>query len=286
MFEPSPLVADLLRRRVVILTGKGGVGKSTNSAVLALIGAQMGKRVLVIEVDAKGNVPDYFDSPRVGFRYRKLHKNVYGLSMQLKESMQEYLAMMLRVPRFSLKPLESFLQYTSGAIPGLKEVLVTGKIYYEEKARDDDGSYRWDLIVVDGAPTGHVVSQLAAARNLVHLMGGGPIREQAGRVADMLADPARTAVVLVTMPEEMPVNETIDLAHRFADETDITPVALILNQLQPEVVPPTRSTTSSAWSPGRRRRRSSRPTPTAARCCRRARCTSRRAAAPPTSGGS
>ena len=237
MFEPSPLVADLLRRRVVILTGKGGVGKSTNSAVLALIGAQMGKRVLVIEVDAKGNVPDYFDSPRVGFRYRKLHRNVYGLSMQLKESMQEYLAMMLRMPRFSLKPLESFLQYTSGAIPGLKEVLVTGKIYYEEKARQSDGSYRWDLIVVDGAPTGHVVSQLAAARNLGHLMRGGPIREQAVRVADMLADPARTAVVLVTMPEEMPVNETIDLAHRLATETDITPMALVLNQLQPEVVP-------------------------------------------------
>jgi anion-transporting ArsA/GET3 family ATPase len=236
MSDPNPLMADLLSRRVVILTGKGGVGKSTTSAVLALIGAQMGKRVLVIEVDAKGNVPDFFDSPRVGFRYRKLHKNVFGLSMQLKESMEEYLAMMLRVPRFSLKPLESFLDYTSGAIPGLKEVLVTGKIYYEEKARTPEGAYRWDLIVVDGAPTGHVVSQLAAARNLVFLMRAGPIREQAGRVADMLADPARTAVVLVTIPEEMPVNETIDLAHRFAEETDITPAAMIVNQQQPEAI--------------------------------------------------
>ncbi len=238
MLEPSPFIADLLSRRVVILTGKGGVGKSTNSAVLALIGAQMGKRVLVIEVDAKGNVPDFFDSPRVGFKYRKLHKNIYGLSMQLKDSMQEYLAMMLRVPRFSLKPLESFLEYTSGAIPGLKEVLVTGKVYYEEKARTADGAYRWDLIVVDGAPTGHVVSQLAAARNLQRLMRAGPIQEQAGRVADMLADPARTAVVLVTIPEEMPVNETIDLAERLKQETDIHPAAMILNQLQPEVVTP------------------------------------------------
>jgi anion-transporting ArsA/GET3 family ATPase len=237
MLEPSPLISDLLSRRVVILTGKGGVGKSTNAAVLALIGAQMGKRVLVIEVDAKGNVPDFFDSPRVGFRFRKLHKNIYGLSMDLKESMQEYLASMLKVPKFSLRPLESFLEYTSGAIPGLKEVLVTGKIYFEEKARTATGDYRWDLIVVDGAPTGHVVSQLAAARNLVRLMRAGPIREQAGRVADMLADPNRTALVLVTIPEEMPVNETIDLAKRFADDTDIRPQALILNQFQPEMVP-------------------------------------------------
>jgi anion-transporting ArsA/GET3 family ATPase len=237
MFEPSPLVADLLSRRVVVLTGKGGVGKSTNAAVLALVGAQMGKRVLVIEVDAKGNVPDFFDSPRVGFRYRKLHKNIYGLSMQLKDSMQEYLAMMLRVPKFSLRPLESFLDYTSGAIPGLKEVLVTGKIYFEEKALNNDGTRRWDLIVVDGAPTGHVVSQLAAARNLQRLMRAGPIQEQAGRVADMLADQRRTAVVLVTIAEEMPVNETIDLAKRFETDTDIRPVAMILNQLQPEMVP-------------------------------------------------
>ncbi|MFY9614594.1 MAG: ArsA family ATPase [Candidatus Dormiibacterota bacterium] len=237
MLEPSPLIADLLSRRVVILTGKGGVGKSTTAAVLALIGAQMGKRVLVVEVDAKGNVPDFFDSPRVGFRFRKLHKNIYGLSMDLKASMQEYLASMLKVPKFSLRPLESFLEYTSGAIPGLKEVLVTGKIYFEEKARSGDGSYRWDLIVVDGAPTGHVVSQLAAARNLVRLMRAGPIREQAGRVADMLSDPHRTGLVLVTIPEEMPVNETVDLAKRFADDTDIRPQALILNQFQPEMVP-------------------------------------------------
>jgi anion-transporting ArsA/GET3 family ATPase len=237
MPEPEQLVADLLSRRVVILTGKGGVGKSTTSAALALAGAAMGKRVLVIEVDAKGNVADYFDAPRVGFRYRRLHKGVYGMSMQLKDSMQEYLAMMLRVPRFSLKPLESFLQYTSGAIPGLKEVLVTGKIYYEEKSRNGDGSYRWDLIVVDGAPTGHVVSQLAAARNLARLVRAGPIHDQAERVAEMLAAPGRTALVLVTIPEEMPANETIDLAARFKEQTDIRPSVLVLNQQQPEFVP-------------------------------------------------
>lgn len=237
MPEPNKLLTELLSRRVVILTGKGGVGKSTNSAVLALIAAGIGKRVLLIEVDAKGNVADFFDHPRVGFRYRRLHKGVFGLSMQLRESMQEYLTMMLRVPRFSLKPLESFLEYTSGAIPGLKEVLVTGKVYYEEKARNDDGSYRWDLIVVDGAPTGHVVSQLAAARNVAELVGVGPIHDQAVRVADLLSTPERTAVVLVTMPEEMPVNETIDLARRFARETDIRPAAMIINQQQPEVVP-------------------------------------------------
>src|SRR5438270_245807 len=127
------LIEDLLSRRVVLLTGKGGVGKSTTSAALALLGAQQGKKVLVIEVDAKGNVPDFFDSHRVGFRPRKIHKNIYGLSMQLKDSMQEYLALMLRVPGFSLKPLEGFLEYTSGAIPGIKEVLVTGKVYFEEK---------------------------------------------------------------------------------------------------------------------------------------------------------
>ena len=237
MPEINPLLAELLSRRVVILTGKGGVGKSTNSAVLALVAAGMGKRVLIIEVDAKGNVPDFYDARRVGFKYRRLHKNVFGLSMQPKDSMQEYLAMVLRVPGFSLKPLEGFLEYTSSAIPGLKEVLVTGKIHHEENARTADGAYRWDLIVVDGAPTGHVVSQLGAARHLEGLIRSGPIHDQALRIADMLSTPARTAVVLVTIPEEMPVSETIDLAQRLADDTDIVPAALIVNQLQPEMVP-------------------------------------------------
>jgi anion-transporting ArsA/GET3 family ATPase len=235
MPDPPSLVDELLDKRVLILTGKGGVGKSTTSAALALIAANRGKRVLVIEVDAKGNVPDFFDTHRVGFKYRRLHKNVYGLSMQPKDSMQEYLSLMLRVPGFSLRPLQGFMEYTSNAIPGLKEILVTGKIYYEEKA-EDDGLRRWDLIVVDGAPTGHVVSQLGAARHLAELVRTGPVHDQALRVADLLSDPARTALVLVTIVEEMPVNETIDLAKRFEDETDIHPVALIVNQLQPDLV--------------------------------------------------
>jgi anion-transporting ArsA/GET3 family ATPase len=235
MPDPPSLVDELLDKRVLILTGKGGVGKSTTSAALALIAANRGKRVLVIEVDAKGNVPDFFDTHRVGFKYRRLHKNVYGLSMQPKDSMQEYLSLMLRVPGFSLRPLQGFMEYTSNAIPGLKEILVTGKIYYEEKA-EDDGVRRWDLIVVDGAPTGHVVSQLGAARHLAELVRTGPVHDQALRVADLLSDPARTALVLVTIVEEMPVNETIDLAKRFEDETDIHPVALIVNQLQPDLV--------------------------------------------------
>src|ERR1700694_575115 len=236
MPEPEDLLDQLLGKRVLILTGKGGVGKSTNSAALALIAANRGKRVLVIEVDAKGNVPDFFDTRRVGFAYRRLHKGVWGLSMQPKDSMQEYLSLMLRVPGFSLRPLQGFMEYTSNAIPGLKEILVTGKVYYEEKATDDDGAPRWDLVVVDGPPTGHVVSQLGPARHLAELVRTGPIHDQALRVADLLSDPARTALVLVTIVEEMPVNETIELAQRFEEETDIHPAALVINQLQPGVV--------------------------------------------------
>ena len=223
---------DLLQRRVVILTGKGGVGKSTSSAAIALLAAQQGKKVLVIEVDAKGNVPDFFDTTRVGFKYRRLHQNVYGLSMQPRESMHEYLSIMLHVPKFSLNPLSGFMEYASQAIPGLKEILVTGKIYYEEKQVDGDHP-RWDLVVVDGAPTGHVVSQLGAAGHLKTLVKSGPIHDQANMIDNLLTDQARTAVVLVTIPEEMPTMETIDLAGRFAEETGIAPLGMIINQLQP-----------------------------------------------------
>ena len=230
---PSGLLRELLDRRVVILTGKGGVGKSTSSAALALIAAQRGMRVLVVEVDAKGNVADFFDTHRVGFKPRRLHEGVYGLSMQPREAMHEYLSIMLHVPKFSLNPLSGFMNYASQALPGLKEILVTGKIYYEEKQLDDDGRRRWDLIVVDGAPTGHVVSQLGAAGHLKELVRSGPIHDQAGMIDALLSDEQRTAVVLVTIPEEMPAMETIDLAGRFRDDTRIEPLGLIINQLQP-----------------------------------------------------
>lgn len=232
MPELVGLLQEALQRRVVILTGKGGVGKSTSAAAIALIAAQQGKKVLVIEVDAKGNVPDFFDTTRVGFKYRRLHQNVYGLSMQPSESMHEYLSITLHVPRFSLTPLIGFMEYASKAIPGLKEILVTGKIYYEEKQYDDDRP-RWDLVVVDGAPTGHVVSQLGAAGHLKTLVQSGPIHDQAEMIDALLTDPARTALLLVTIPEEMPTLETIDLAGRFAHETGIEPLGLIINQLQP-----------------------------------------------------
>ena len=231
------ILRDILDHRVVILTGKGGVGKSTSAAAMALVAARMGKRVLVVEVDAKGNVPDFFDSRRVGFKPRRMHQGIYALAMEAEASMREYLALMLHVPGFSLKPLQGFIEYTSGAIPGLKEILVTGKIWWEEHAEDDPGKQRWDLVLVDGAPTGHVVSQLGAARHLSTLVGSGPIHDQAVRIADLLSDPERTAVVLVTIPEEMPVNETVDLARRFRDQTDIVPAALVVNQLQPDIVP-------------------------------------------------
>jgi anion-transporting ArsA/GET3 family ATPase len=232
MPEPAGLLEALLQRRVVILTGKGGVGKSTSSAALALIAAQQGKKVLVIEVDAKGNVPDFFDTTRVGFKYRRLHERVYGLSMQPRESMHEYLSIMLHVPKFSLNPLSGFMEYASQAIPGLKEILVTGKIYFEEKQREGDHP-RWDLVIVDGAPTGHVVSQLGAAGHLKTLVKSGPIHDQAELIDALLTDQERTALVLVTIPEEMPTMETIDLAGRFADETGIEPFGLVINQLQP-----------------------------------------------------
>jgi anion-transporting ArsA/GET3 family ATPase len=234
----SGLLDELLAHRLVILTGKGGVGKSTASAALALIAARRGKRTLLIEIDAKGNLADFFDSRRAGFAPRRFHQNVYGLSMEADASLQEYLRLSLKMPGFSLKPLEGFIGYVSGAIPGIKEVLVTGKIYWEEKQRRQDGAPRWDLVVVDGAPTGHAVSQLGAARHISELVRTGPIHDQAVSVADLLADRERTALVLVATPEEMPVSETVDLAQRLREETDIVPAALLLNQNQPQVVPP------------------------------------------------
>ena len=205
---PAPSILD---RRLLFFTGKGGVGKSTVTAAVALLAAEQGKRVLLVEVDAKGNLTALFEHPPVGFEPRQVHPGVFAMQMNTEASLREYLKVQARVPVLGrLGPLARVFDFVATAAPGVKEILTVGKVCWELR-ESLNGRADWDLIVVDAAATGHVVSQLDAPRAIQELVHVGPVRNQTDWMVELLSDPALTALNIVTAPEEMPVNETVEL---------------------------------------------------------------------------
>jgi anion-transporting ArsA/GET3 family ATPase len=221
---------DLLDRKLVFVTGKGGVGKTTVAAGLALLGAQRGKRTLVCEVDAKGNLADFYETAPSGFDAREVQPGLYAMAMDTERSLDEYLRLFLRVPVIArLGPLARMFDFVANAAPGVKEILTVGKLCYEVRER------HYDLVVVDASATGHVVGQLAAPQAINSLVQVGLIRSQTDWMLEILSDPSRTGLVIVATPEEMPVNETIELSHRVREETTVDLAAVVVNRVLPEL---------------------------------------------------
>jgi anion-transporting ArsA/GET3 family ATPase len=224
----------LLERRLLFVAGKGGTGKSTIAGALALLGARAGKRVLAIDVDAKGDLAGALGSPPVGFQPRPVQPNVDVLALQPEESLQEYLSVYFKVPRFArLTPLSRVFDFIATGVPGAQEMLVIGKIAFEEKRRNRDGSPAWDLIVVDAAATGHFVPQIRAARAMLELVKGGMIRSQVEWIDAIITDPVRTLLTICALPEEMPVVEALELHARVSREVHMKTGACFLNRTIP-----------------------------------------------------
>jgi anion-transporting ArsA/GET3 family ATPase len=226
---------DLLDRRCLFFTGKGGVGKSTMAAATALLLANVGRRVLLVEVDAKGDVPAQFEQKAVGFTPREVYPGILAMAMDTEASLREYLRVNMRVPIIGkLGPLAKVLDFVAQAAPGVKEILTVGKIMWEVR-ESIEGRAEFDVVVVDAAASGHIVAQLGAADAIQELVDVGPLSDQTRWVAELIADPLVTAVNLVTTPEEMPVTETIELAARLRAEVEVPLGAVIVNRVLPEL---------------------------------------------------
>ena len=223
-------MTSLLDRRLLFVTGKGGVGKSTVAAALAILASQQGKKTLIVEVDAKGNLADFFETPRTGWQPREVQPGLFAMSMDTEESLQEYLRLQLRLPAFArIGPLARAFEFVATAAPGVKEILTVGKPVWETRER------HYDLVVVDAVATGHIIGQLSAPEAINELVQVGLIRQQTGWMMEILNDPVTTGVCIVATPEEMPVNETIELSTRLHAETHVDLAAIVVNRVLPEL---------------------------------------------------
>jgi anion-transporting ArsA/GET3 family ATPase len=230
-----PSTPDLLDRRLLFFTGKGGVGKTTVSAAMALLAAQQGRRVLLVSADGKGDIAALFEHRPVGFRPESVYPGLEAMAMDTEASLREYLRLNLRVPfPGRLGPMAKALDFVATAAPGVREILTVGKICWEVREALE-GRADWDLVVVDAAATGHIVAQLGAPQAIEELVQVGPIRSQTGWMSDILSNPATTAINVVVTPEEMPVHETIELVARVRAELAVPLGAVVVNRVLPEL---------------------------------------------------
>ncbi|MDA8275280.1 MAG: AAA family ATPase [Actinomycetota bacterium] len=223
-------MTGLLDLELVFVTGKGGVGKTTVATALAVLAAQHHRRVLLCEVDAKGDVAGYTETSPAGFEPAEVLPGLSAMSMDTEASLREYLKLQLRIPVVGrIGPLAKAFDFVATAAPGVREILTVGKFCYEVRER------HYDMVVVDAPATGHVVGQLAAPQGINDLVKVGLIRSQTDWMLDILSDPERTGLVAVCTPEEMPVNETIELAARVRDETTVRLDTVVVNRVLPEL---------------------------------------------------
>ena len=216
----------------MIVTGKGGVGKSTVSAALALLAARAGKRVLVCEVNAQERIAPLLGAPPSGGAVREVLPGLSSVDVNPHDAMREYGLMVLKFRTIYDAVFENRLvRYFVRMVPSLAELVMLGKILHEAKARERGGWPRWDLVVVDAPATGHAVQLLRVPSALVDTVPGGPLRHDAEWMQAMLLDPAHTSLAIVTLPEEMPVNEAIELDAQVRSVLGIHRGALFVNAM-------------------------------------------------------
>jgi anion-transporting ArsA/GET3 family ATPase len=223
-------LSGLLDRRLLFVTGKGGVGKTTVAAALGLMASERGRRALVCEVEPKGDVAAAYECGPLGFVPREVAPGLHAMEMDTEASLREYLRLNLRVPTIGrIGPVARAFDFVASAAPGVREILTVGKLCYEVREN------HFDLIVVDASATGNIVGQLAAPVGINELVKVGAVRSQTRWMLDILGDPHQTGVCVVTTPEEMPVNEAVELAGRLERETGVHLAAMVANRVMPEL---------------------------------------------------
>ena len=223
-------MAGLLDKRLWIVSGKGGVGKSTISAALALRSARAGRRTLVCEVNTQERISRFLERPAAGPNVTLLEENLWAVDVRPQEAMREYALMTLRFETIYKTVFENRLvRYFLRFIPSLQELVMLGKILYHLQEKLPDGKDRYETIVLDAPATGHAITFLNVPQVLLRTVPPGPLSREALKMKDLLVDPRITAAVLVAMPEELPVNEALELHAALKDKVNIRTHAAVLN---------------------------------------------------------
>ena len=230
-------MSALLSRRLLVVSGKGGVGKTTVAAALGLVAARAGKRTIVAEVARRGDVASAFDRDgSAPFEEIELAPNLFHISVDPQDALEEYLRDQLpRGPVADLLARSRVFGLLAAATPGMRELLTVGKLWeLAQLERRTPGADAYDLVVVDAPATGHGVAVLTAPRTFAAAAGTGPVARQGKIIDTTLSDPEQTAVIAVARAEELAVTETGELRTSLRASMGLELERVIANALDPD----------------------------------------------------
>lgn len=229
------LLDTLSRRQLLVVTGKGGVGKTAVSAILGSLLAQAGRRVLVVEVDPRENLYQMFGIPPSGGEIVSAGPNLWVQNLKPRQVLDAVVRERLKLELLTRKVLSSSIyQHFAEGAPGLTEVAILGHAWRILHGIQPDAP-RVDQIVLDAPATGHGVRLLAAPLLVTEVIRNGPFAEMGRELAGLIADPERSGIVAVTLAEEMPVQEVLELREALRAQVSREPEALVVNGLYPPI---------------------------------------------------
>jgi len=238
---------DLGTRALVVVTGKGGVGKSALAAALGHGLASRGRKTLVLETDPRESLHRLLDTPPSDGTIVKAGRRLWLQNLRPRDEIEALVRRRIPIPLLARAVAASpvFHHFVDGA-PGLRDLAILGHALRLVRGETGPGA---ETVVLDAPATGHGVSLLAAPLLVSDVLGGGPVAELAGELADFVRDPERCGVVVVTLAEEMPVQESLELRTELASRTGRVPDGLIVNRLLPVYDPgaPGPSTARALW---------------------------------------
>lgn len=219
----------LLDRRLLVVTGKGGTGKSTLAATLAFAAARKGKRTLVCEVTARERVSELLGRPPSGTQIKELMPNLFSVHVKPREALREYALMIVKYEFLYNRVFESRLvRYFLDAAPSLAEIVMLGKVWWHATHDLERGKPRWDLVILDAPATGHGLTFLTVPEVFLKLVSEGPLARDMLGMQALLGDERRCRTCIVTLPEEMPANEAIEM-HRALQKHNLPQGPMFLN---------------------------------------------------------